>query len=106
MAHETQYASLMYNFGMTYSVPRGTNQQLTPTTPKNECKKPTRINARLANITHGRALDHVPHGETLDRLVFGDAPRAVGAADETNVTAVFLVTTAVSSLLGLSNGGG
>ena len=68
-------------------------------------RAPTRIHARLADITHGRALYHVPHGKALDRLVFGDAPRAVRAADETDVAAVFLVTTAISSFLGLSNNG-
>lgn len=80
---------------------------VTPLHPtKKKKKRPTGINARFADITHGCALDHVPHGETLDRLVFGDASRAVGAAHESDVAAVFLVATAVSSFLGLSNGSG
>ena len=79
---------------MTYSVQR----QRTSTTHERER---TGIHARLADITHGRALDHVPHRKALDRLVFCHASRAVGAAHESNVAAPFLVAPAVSSFLGL-----
>ena len=95
MAQETQYAILMYNFGITYSATRGVRSITT------ETKGLTGIHARLADISHGRALDHVAHCKALDRLVFGDAPRAVGAAHEADVATSLFVAPAVSSFLGL-----
>ena len=95
MAQETQYAILMYNFGITYSATRGV-RSIT-----REDKGLTRIHARLADISHGRALNHVAHCKALDRLVFGDAPRAVGAAHEADVATSLFVAPAVSSFLGL-----
>ena len=61
----------------------------------------TLVHARLADITNRRRLDHVADGETLDRLVLGDASRAVGAADKTDVATALLVAAVVSSLLRL-----
>ena len=63
----------------------------------------TRVDGGLADITDGRALNHVPHGETLDSLVLADASRAVRAADEADVAAALLVAAVISSLLGLHN---
>ena len=103
MAHDTQYAILTYNFGMTYSVGRQTRTGRINALKQATGTKRTRVHARLANIPHGCALDHVPHREALDRLVFADAPRAVGAAHKHNVSTPLLVAAAVSSFLGLSS---
>ncbi len=64
--------------------------------------KRTLVHASLAQITNRRRLDHVTDGETLDGLVFGDASRAVRAADKVDVAAAVLVASVVSSLLGLN----
>lgn len=59
------------------------------------------VDASLANITDGCALDHVPHSETFNSLVLGDAARAVGTAEVANVTAAMLAAAGISSLLSL-----
>ena len=64
----------------------------------------TTVVAGVADITDGRALDHVTDGETLDGLILRDASRAVRAADEVDVAAAVLVAAVVSSLLGLHEG--
>jgi hypothetical protein len=61
----------------------------------------TLVDAGLADITDGCALDHVPHSEPLDSLVLGDAARAIRAAHESDMAAPLLVPPAISSFLGL-----
>lgn len=65
-------------------------------------KDRTWVDTGFADISNGRALDHVPHRETLDSLIFCDATGAVRATNETDVATALLVTAAISSFLGLS----
>ncbi len=66
MAHETQYAILMYNLGITYSAIH--QRSAAYSTGEKEGRR-TRVDASLADISDSSTLDHVPHGEPLDGLV-------------------------------------
>jgi hypothetical protein len=61
----------------------------------------TLINAGVANVPHRGTLNHVPHRKSLDRLVLRDDTRAVGTTQEIDVATAFLVSSAISSFLGL-----
>jgi hypothetical protein len=61
----------------------------------------TLINAGVANVPHSGALNHVPHRESLNRLILRNDTRAVGTAQKIDVATAFLVSSAVSSFLGL-----
>ena len=80
----------MYSLGMTYSA----DNQDEHTTRFWDRRLRTRVDRSLADITDGRALDHVPDRKTLNGLVLADASRAVRATDEVDVAAALLVTTA------------
>lgn len=64
-------------------------------------KNLTRVDGRLTDIGNGSRLHHIPHSESFDRLVFGDAARAVRATDKIDVTATFLVASAIPSFRSL-----
>ncbi len=98
MAHETQYAILMYNLGITYS-----RKFMRLILSRRGWRIPTRIDASFVDIPDSGTLDHVPHCEALDSLVLRDAAGAIGAAHECNVATAFLVATAISSFLGLTD---
>ena len=49
-------------------------------------------------LTNCGGFNHVADGEAFDGLVFGGAARAVGAANELDVSAASLVTSAIPSL--------
>jgi hypothetical protein len=96
MAHDTQYAILMYSLGIEYSL-----HPVKITEKKKKRDEHTRINRSLANIPNSSALHHVPHSETLDGFILWDCTRAVGTADESDMATTLLVTATVSSFLGL-----
>lgn len=99
MAHETQYAILMYNLGITYSgIP------VQATVGGGTRNERTGVDTSLADIPNRRTLDHVPYCETLDGLVLAHAARAVGATHVGDMATSFLVTAAISSFLGLIRG--
>ena len=100
MAQETQYAILIYNFGITYSV-RCLLKNLK--SHKKFDSRHTRINTSFADIPNSSTFNHIPHCKTLDSLIFRNATRAVGAAHEGNMSTTLLVTTAISSFLCLMN---
>jgi hypothetical protein len=88
---------LIYNFGMTYS----SYYLLGKKSNDIAGKEHTRINASFANITNSSTFNHISHCEAFDSLVFRNAARAIGAAHEGNMSTTLLVTTAISSFLGL-----
>lgn len=61
------------------------------------------VNTGRADITDGRAFNHVADGKSLDSLVFGYASRAVAAAHKFHVATAGLVATAISSFSRLYN---
>lgn len=84
---------------MTYSAP---NEDVKCTAFASRVKGVrTGVDGRLADITDGSTLDHVPHSEPLDRLVLRDTARAVRAADEANMATALLVASVIPSLLSL-----
>lgn len=101
IAHETQYAILMYNFGMTYSY-KWLKSAIPFITAKLVIQR-TAVHTRFADISDGSAFNHIPHCEALDGLVFGHASRAVGATDETDVATAFLVAATIASFFSLHN---
>lgn len=100
MAQETQYAILMYNFGIVYSAWQSQHSR------HPDEKRHTRVHAGIADVTHCGALDHVADGEAFDRLVLGDTARAVGAAHKRDVSTTFLVAPGIPPFLSLSRKGG
>ena len=102
MAHETQYAILMYNLGITYSA---IHQRSAAHSTGGKEGIRTRVDASLADISDSSTLDHVPHGESLDGLILAHAARAVRAAHVGDVATSLLVAAAISSFLGLAEEG-
>ena len=98
MAHDTQYAILIYSLGIEYSLhPVNITQQKR----KKDDVTRTMINGSLADISNSSALHHVPHSETLDSFILWDSTRAVGTAKENDMATALLVATTISSFLGL-----
>jgi hypothetical protein len=62
----------------------------------------TCVDAGLADVPNRRALNHVPHCEAFDGLVFSNGTRTVGTAHEADMATTLLVTTSISSFLGLA----
>lgn len=56
------------------------------------------VGGSFTNISLGRGIDQVADSETLNSLVLGDASTTVVASEISNVTAVVLRSTVVSTL--------
>jgi hypothetical protein len=59
----------------------------------------TGVNAGLTNISHRRALYHIPDRESLYRFILRYCTRAIGAAHEADVATALFISATISSFL-------